>query len=389
MSVHHLFGGLSALAGALRVVPGAKPPRALQSTRRDWAAKLAAGQRAAALPGLMASVFNLCSQAHRLCSQLAIQAAAPLWPVAPQHVAQRLRTETAQEHIRRIGIDWPRLLSVGASGAAVALAHGALRRCPLLATGGHADAWPATLTWLQDDLLQMPAATWETQWQAGGAAWLNEWACQHHGWLAGLVRGATAADDAVHVNPTDALPAPVSVADAHTLAALLRTQPDFTLAPQWQGACAHTGSWTRLGAPRPAGLLTPWGLLGSRLSELARLCLYDAANPAGPDTLSFGAMQTGEGQGLAWVEMARGLLAHRVDIREVQDGAMVSACNVLAPTEWNFHAHGVVAQYIAELDVSLPAEVQERKVRMLMAAFDPCVPFEVLPQQPSTETSHA
>ncbi|MFN3495727.1 MAG: hypothetical protein ACK40L_14590, partial [Hydrogenophaga sp.] len=103
---------LSSLAGSLRVAPGAPLPLALQSSREDWAPRLARGQAVSAWPGLMASLFNLCSHAHRLCAQLAIDAAAPGLLPAPQQVAQRLRTETAQEHIRRIGLDWPRLLTI-------------------------------------------------------------------------------------------------------------------------------------------------------------------------------------------------------------------------------------------------------------------------------------
>ncbi|MDO9291246.1 MAG: hypothetical protein Q7U09_06675, partial [Hydrogenophaga sp.] len=126
---------LSSLAGSLRVAPGAPLPLALQSSRQDWAPRLARGQAVSALPGLMASLFNLCSHAHRLCAQLAIEAAAPGLLIAPQQVAQRLRTETAQEHIRRIGLDWPRLLAAEPGPAATAwadAAHAALQTCPLL-----------------------------------------------------------------------------------------------------------------------------------------------------------------------------------------------------------------------------------------------------------------
>ncbi|MBY0466374.1 MAG: hypothetical protein K2W33_15655, partial [Burkholderiales bacterium] len=191
------------------------------------------------------------------------------------------------------------------------------------------------------------------------------------------------------LDPATALPPPVSQADAHSLAGHLRTQTGFAMAPTWQGACAHTGSWTRLGAPPPVAALTPWGLLGSRLAELARLCLHDPASQSGPGALSFGAMPVGDGQGLAWVEMARGLLVHWVSLQVSQGGTVVHACHVMAPTEWNFHPHGAVARYIARLDASQPADGVACKVRMLMAAFDPCVPFEVQRPHPLTEMSYA
>lgn len=399
MSASAVAAGMANLAGSLCVVPGARPPCALQSSRRDWAARLAVGQTAAALPGLLASLFNLCSHAHRLCAQLAVHAAlheaepGVQTALPPQQVAQRLRTETAQEHIRRMGLDWPRLLAANATpaGAAqaapsdlAAQAHAALQRCPLLQAAGHdSDPWPATLAWLEHELLHMPATTWAHQWQAGGTDWLADWANRHTGWLAALLHAARTADDPVPLNPAEALHAHADRTGMLALAVALRTQPGFSLAPQWLGGCAHTGSWTRLNHPLPRWPLdppTPWGLLGSRLAELVRLCLHTPDQPA---PLLHGAVQTGTHQGLAWVEMARGLLIHRVELNLVGTGQpTVRACNVLAPTEWNFHPHGAVAQAIARLDADQPAADAERRVRLLMAAFDPCVPFEM-------ETTHA
>lgn len=408
MSASAGAAGMANLAGSLCVVPGARPPCALQSSRRDWASRLAVGQTAAALPGLLASVFNLCSQAHRLCAQLALHAALneaqPGVQTAPppQQVAQRLRTETAQEHIRRMGLDWPRLLATDAPptlpptqatrSAHAAQAHAALQRCPLLQPAGHhGDPWPATLAWLEHELLHMPATTWAHQWQAGGTDWLADWACRHTGWLATLLHAARTADDPVPLNPAEALQAHADRTGMLALAQALRSQLGFSLAPHWLGGCAHTGSWTRLNHPLPRWPLdppTPWGLLGSRLAELVRLCLHNS--PDQPEPLLHGAVQTGTHQGLAWVEMARGLLIHRVELNLVGTGQpTVRACNVLAPTEWNFHPHGAVAQAIARLDADQPAAEAERRVRLLMAAFDPCVPFEMAAAPSTTETTHA
>lgn len=409
---------LSQVAGSLRVVPGAPPPVALQSTRQDWAARLGRGQAAGALPGLMASLFNLCGHAHRLCVQLAIGAAAPGLLPAPQPVAQRLRTETAQEHIRRIGLDWPRLLATSHHPAQQAQL--ALQRCPLLAHGiqpsGH--PWPATLVWLEAELLQMPATDWLQAWQAHGPDWLWDWSQRHSGWLAAVVRVAHGVNAGKPLDGIKALRVQASGAELLSLSHSLDGQAGFALHPQWRGACAHTGSWARLasseGVDRWAmGMpLTPWALLGSRLAELVRLCLPDAPGQSGAGWLSFGALATGPRQGLAWVEMARGLLVHQVVLEATEDGGpaqgaqaaqavhaahgstvalmpRVARCAVLAPTEWNFHPHGVVAQSIASLDPDRPADEQVRSVCLLMAAFDPCVPFEVALQPARQGGQHA
>jgi hypothetical protein len=384
--------GMSSLAGALRIAPGAPLPLALQSSRQDWAPRLARGQAASALPGLLASLFNLCSHAHRLCAQLAIEAAAPGLLPTPQRVAQRLRTETAQEHIRRIGLDWPRLLSGGDGALFAAHAQAALRACPLLAPAGTApaDPWPATLEWLQEHLLQMPAATWQRAWQACGADWLLDWSHRHDGWLAKAVGAARDADGAVPLSPASALRAHADALGQRTLAAALALQPGFAQRPQWHGGCAHSGIWTRLNDLAASLPLTPWALLGSRIADLVRLCLPDAPGQSGAGWLSFGSLNTGPRQGLAWVEMARGLLVHQVEIEGSGGEARVAACRVLAPTEWNFHPQGEVAQRVAAMDASRPAEDTERRVRLLMAAFDPCVPFEVTHGMPTlTEAQDA
>lgn len=387
----------STLAGSLRVTPGAPLPLALHSSRQDWAPRLARGQAVSALPGLMASLFNLCSHAHRLCSQLAIEAASPGLLPAPQQVAQRLRTETAQEHIRRIGLDWPRLLATerGATPTAwTEAAHAALQTCPLLLPVATlpADPWPATLTWLQDELLQMPPHTWQRAWNACGADWQNDWSRRHSGWLPSLLRAARAADSAAPLDPASALRAHADAEGQRILSTALALQPGFALHPRWQGACAHTGSWTRLNDLSADLPLTPWALLGSRIAELIRLCQPDAPGQSGAGWLSFGSLRTGPRQGMAWVEMARGLLVHQVEIEAPLGDApaRVAACRVLAPTEWNFHPQGVVAQTIAALDVNQPADATERRVRLLMAAFDPCVPFDVVHTLPAgQEVQHA
>src|SRR5690606_7006868 len=112
-------------------------------------------------------------------------------------------------------------------------------------------------------------------------------------------------------------------------------------------------------------------------------CKPDVPGQGGAGWLSFGALNTGSHQGVAWVEMARGLLVHQVEIDCTSGNARVAGCRVLAPTEWNFHPQGVVAQHIAGLNATEPAATVERRVRLLMAAFDPCVPFDVVHTLPT------
>lgn len=374
---------MSDLAGALQLQPGEPVPRNLRSTRQAWASRLAPGRAASDLPGLLAGLFSLCGHAHRTASQLAIRVVEPgLFP-SVQPVAALLQRETALEHLRRIGLDWPRLLA-GADPAVAAAAAESLRRCPLIRNGADPAPWLAMRQWLQDEWLHMAPATWHRAWQACGADWLADWSLRHPGWLPQLLRAVRVAD--VPLPPAAALRPHAEPASLRALGAALAQADGFALQPRWQGQVAHTGPWARLHPASAAQPWTAWGLLGSRLAELVRLCLPDAPGEAGAGALAWGALPTGERQGLAWVEMARGLLIHQVALADAQPGAapVVRACQVLAPTEWNLHPEGVAAQALA----ALPADAPDlhARVHLLMAALDPCVPFQIA-EQP--EVAHA
>jgi hypothetical protein len=51
---------------------------------------------------------------------------------------------------------------------------------------------------------------------------------------------------------------------------------------------------------------------------------------------------------------------------------------VLAPTEWNFHPAGALAAALERLSAEV-APTRQREVALLMAAYDPCVPYEIEP----------
>lgn len=106
------------------------------------------------------------------------------------------------------------------------------------------------------------------------------------------------------------------------------------------------------------------------MAELAALSRPQAA------PLALGAMRLGEGEALAWSEMARGLLLHRVRLGHGGDAALVADYRVLAPTEWNFHPQGTVAAMLARMPRA-PDAGQARRIGVLAAAFDPCVTYQI------------
>ncbi|MFG6448557.1 hypothetical protein ACG0Z6_09940 [Roseateles sp. BYS180W] len=382
---------MSEFSGALYLKPGQPLTRTLRSTRQAWAQRLAPGHSATALPGLLAGVFSLCAQAHRAASQLALAAAQPSRFAVEPGLAQSLQRETALEHLRRMVLDWPRELAPPAQREAFAeQALRSLLSCPLTTTtpGQGAATWGAMRQWLHTQWLHMPAQDWWQAWQQGGADWLQQWSRSQPGWLPQTLQAARAWDCALPQLGAKVLRVHAQPSSLQALGQALAQDPGLALYPLWQGQTACTGPWARLGALTPPPL-SAWGLLGSRLAELVALCLPDWPGQNGAGVLRWGAVQTAPQCGLGWVEMARGLLIHQVRLEPESASRgrdpYVLECQVLAPTEWNFHPAGVAAQALAEMPASGP-ELRPR-VALLMAALDPCVPYHLLEAQGARSSS--
>jgi hypothetical protein len=76
-----------------------------------------------------------------------------------------------------------------------------------------------------------------------------------------------------------------------------------------------------------------------------------------------------DGAGFGLVDAARGLLVHRVELRE----GVLREYRILAPTEWNFHPQGPLARGL--LGAS-GADLQWWTA-LLAASLDPCVPYRI------------
>ncbi len=363
-----------ALAGRLRLSPGQPVPN-IVSTRTELAARIAGGRSVATVPTLLGAVFTVCGGAHRIAARAAIAAATGAAPPASHETARTLQRETLREHLRRIWLDWPRV------GSDIGLASEPVKElagCPAMRSG-NLEAMPA---WLAAHAVGSDPERWLQRWDDDPDGWLDAWsrtATTHPArWL------AAHRDDAV------SLAAPIYAASVRrpgaleTLATQLRNDPHFATAPLLDGIPADTGAWTRTndtsGALPAAGAraepISVWLRLGARLAELVRLGLPDARCSRGAGWLDHGAWSPHAGEGLGWVETARGLLLHWVTVspgRDPADTTTVAHYRVIAPTDWSFHPHGVVARLLGSLDPQRDAA----RVALLVAAFDPCVDVQL------------
>lgn len=380
----------AALAGSLSLQPGPAGPN-IHSTRQAWVRTLSRGKPAAELPDLLAAVLPLCGDVHRLTARAALAAATDTAdgmasPGSPDHVGEAdraLQVGTLGEHLRRLWLDWPPALR-GSAVTGPELAT--LRDCPVLRRGSSAaDALAAMPAWMEAQVLGQSASAWLAAWDADAAAHLERWSHRCASLPAQLLAGCRDA-----ARELGAAPQPLRVnADAAALlelAAQLRDDPWYVLAPHRHGMALETGPWTRSNDPSPERFDNAWLRLGARLAEAVRLCLPDVDGRSGGRWLRQGAIALGPGEGLAWCEMARGLLVHRVRLADGPDGPRVAECDVLAPTEWNFHPQGAVAHALRGLDPACDAA----QVRLLATAFDPCVAVQVVRADgAATETGDA
>ena len=382
--------------GRLTAWPGRGLPN-LGSSRREWAARLAPGRRSSEVPGLLATLYALCGGAHRVTARAAMAAARGLVGDTMPGEIDELHLDTAREHVRRLWLDWPQVMTHAGRDRDEPGPGQALRSCPVLQSAA-ADAAgsyrsEAMRDWLVEHAFGLPLHEWLDGWSADPAAWLSHWTASRATWPARLLDCCRRDAQQLGTAPAPLL-AHAQPAELLRIARQLREDPGYALAPLWRGHCAETGPWTRLldplartaamagtpaatptrSAPAARAPGSAWIRFGSRLADLAHIAL---ATPGRP-WLQQGAVAIAPGESIAYSEMARGLLLHwvQLDANDLAAGApdpRVARCRVVAPTEWNFHPHGLVAQALACLSPSVRGE----RVRLLAAAFDPCVELDV------------
>lgn len=362
------------IAGRIQLFPGRGLP-AIASSRPALVERVAAGRSAQALPALMGALHSLCAMPHRMASAAAVAAAHGQPFEVTLHERQQLRASQAREQVLRIAHDWARLWP-GLPGTRVAAS--ALGACPLWqAALGAEQQMQALPQWLAEHWLGCSTADWLQSHDRDTAHFVADW-CDHANTpLARLLRDLR--DDALRLSTPQQ---PLSVlADVEGQLPLLASgmlhEPGFCARPHWAGATCDTGPWSRVNDVHPHAAGTAWQRLVSRVVDVLRL-----AAPGGEHWLAQGAITLRAGTGMAWVEMARGLLVHMVVLEA--DGSRVAACRVLAPTEWNFHPEGGLAHALSRLTGRHAADDASR----LAVAYDPCVAFDVVPAS-QREAAHA
>jgi hypothetical protein len=353
--------------------------RAGVESSRPLVASLLEGKAAAEALALVPRLFAICAGAQRACAEAAVRAARGADAGSDDEGARRREldvvAESALEGLWRLTMDLPQTLDETPEPMALSAARRAFAAARLSHSGAGWRSVAATLrSVLERAALGQPIESWLALRSDSG---LRDWLAQ---------AGTATARRMSHLWNQDwgacdvpLMPSEIRVPALAPLVSALSTDRAFARFPNWQGAPRETGALARqqddplirpLLAARGGTVAVRWL---ARLAELAKLTvtleqLTDDAQASG----TVGSLQLAPSVGMAWVENARGLLIHLVEM----DGERVARYVIVAPTEWNFHPNGPFVGALTGAEMT-DAESLERRTRLLAQALDPCVAYRI------------
>lgn len=353
----------------LRVEDGRIDRVHISSSRPDVASSLLQGRTRAELGAAVPLLFSICARSQAATSELACAAAAGEAPTA--EAQQRCRAAVSAEMLReaawRTLLDWPQWIGETPGEDAVAAARGAVSVAsgPLAERAAEAIAMAA---------FGVPAADWL---DLSSVAEFDRWADAGRTAAARFMRRVRDDEDAAGARPDHPVVQVALLDDAHhaeridEIASAADADANFARHPTWRGAPAETGALARLQSdPLIEALSAKTGSrvrarFAARLRELARLLTGGASGSVGAKSLPCG-------DGIAWVENARGLLIHRVRIAQGRALRYL----IVAPTEWNFHPAGALPLALTGARAAELGSLQ-RVTTQLVHSLDPCVACRV------------
>ncbi|MDX8128183.1 nickel-dependent hydrogenase large subunit [Methylomonas sp. OY6] len=354
---------------------------------RPEAAQVLVGKTPEQVLSMVPLLFSLCGNAQAYAALMACRAALQM-TAEPEADAAReclLQLETVREHAWRILLDWPVLLGQPADKLALAALLKLDRQFKsCLFRDGEA--------FKLDSLLQIDGAFLQTLLDeltslidqaifAGGRngflaisdeAHLRDWLDGNTGVAAQLLNAVYQRDwPALGNSPVVGLP---ELDSAELNRQMQNTDPlDFCRTPQWLGRCFETTPFSRQQASRLlADLHSHYG--NGLLLRFVAVLMEMAVIPRGITAMA-GMMSAyaADDVGLAQVQAARGLLIHRLELRQ----GRVYDYRIVAPTEWNFHPDGVLAQGLKSLQAD-PVDGLRQQAEWLINAVDPCVAYRLI-----------
>jgi uptake hydrogenase large subunit len=330
----------------------------LHSSRPAGLARLFVGRPAAEIPALAASLFGLCGFAHGAAARNAIAAArgeVASW----KHDTPGLAAERLAESLRACVMEWPSA-SLDRASVTTPLREAMMTARALMAADHMFSRDERMLDSIEKAFLTCGLRPDTQELDGFFGAMMLEARAENF--------GSPQAPDAL--SPHD---------DAVVIHALRRQRTAFATAPVFPGRIVETGAFARHWREIMSESSMLAARLGARFVDMRETLRMLRRACAGKPDLACAAGQIGEGEGYAAVETARGRLYHWA--RLGSDGCVLDY-EMLAPTEWNFHAEGPFAVALRSAEIGF-GEIARRRVARLAALFDPCVAFDIHIYEPA------
>lgn len=342
----------------------------IRSTRLLHASHLFQGKSPTQVASIVPRLFTLCGNAHGVATDLCL---GRMEEDEQMPFAQaRVLAENLREHLLRIFLTWPAVLSeavdISLVSRTISLSN------TLLAAGQYA---PGTVMKTQvphpvlgdlvrlvtDEILGMsPVAFMETP-PPKLEIWLASGKTLPARFISHIIEMELPEPPDMPALSRSDLSAIVECLDA--------TDADgFIARPELQDGCRATGTVCPL--PHPLIEACPTRAAAPFLERLLCICriLRDLMRIASGQPLDHSPIWQVDGQ--ACVLTSRGLLIHHA---RLDDSGLVKAYHILAPTEWNFHPRGIAARWLSALP---QRDMHRRRIASLIVqAVDPCVAFEI------------
>ena len=362
----------------------------IASTRPDTVAQVFIGKTPEQLLDTVPLLFTLCGNAQAYAALSACRAALGLATEPDLDAARNLlvQLETLREHAWRILLDWPGFVGVDPDKKALA----ALLKFDVLFKrylfkNGEAFKLDSRLdidaTQLTDLIAELEALIDVSIFNGrladfqmlSGESQLQDWLQQNDALPAHLLNYLYKRNWAASGQNAMACLPPL---DAEALNRQMQERATFSRMPGWQGRCFETTLLNRqLSQPLIADLRSRYGngLMVRMLARLLEIALIPSQlkqllmQITDPSALS-AMTAANDGLGLSQIQAARGLLIHRLELRQ----GRVYDYRLVAPTEWNFHPDGVVVQSLKHLQAESLNDLR-RQAELLINAIDPCVQY--------------
>lgn len=340
------------------------------STRRTEASRVLEGKTPEQVVRIVPMLFSLCGRAQETAAALALEAAEGKAPDAKGR-EHRVLAEAAMEYLWRILADWPPL--VGEAPAMESLAQIRARLKPALPLAEE-DGWQnfsrVLESFLEQEVLSVAPAKWL------GMESVERWASAGKSAAARVLDRLLDGEGAFGDGGVALMEPPEPDIFLREIEPALREQSDFPARPNWAGEARETGALARAArAPLVGELKMRSGntvalRFIARLVELAEMPGRLRGENERHSWL--GAVAPRPNWGLAWVECARGLLLHQVQVEE----GRVARYRIVAPTEWNFHPDGPLVRGLKGAEATSLDGARARAATMVQA-LDPCVAYEI------------